>query len=185
MIHSRLLEHCLSNNILSERQAAYVKGDSTTNQLLYIVHQIRSAWGKSNILEAIFLDIEGAFDKIWHKGLIAKLNQICIEGKLLKTFQSYLTNRKQIVVIDGHKSNIENITAGCPQGSKLGPILFLIFINDIQKDIESEILLFADDTSLLASGKDPAETTSILNRDLSKIESWASTWKVKFSAKKN
>ena len=82
---------------------------------------------------------------------------------------SYLTNRKQIVVIDGHKSNIENITAGCPQGSKLGPILFLIFINDIQKDKESEILLFADDTSLLASGKDPAETTSILNRYLSKI----------------
>ena len=69
VLHSRLLEHCLQNNVISERQAAYLKGDSTTNQLLYIVHQIRLAWGKSSILEGIFLDIEGAFDKIWHKGL--------------------------------------------------------------------------------------------------------------------
>ena len=169
VLHSRLLEHCLQNNIISERQAAYLKGDSTTNQLLYIVHKIRLAWGNSNILEGLFLDIEGAFDKIWHKGLIAKLNQISIEGKFLKLFESYLSKRQQIVVVDGHKSKIENLTAGCPQGSKLGPLLFIIFINDIQKNLESEILLFADDTTLLAVGKDPAETTSILNRDLSKI----------------
>ena len=132
----------------------------------------------------MFLDIEGAFDKIWHKGLLAKLNQISIEGKFLKLFESYLTNRQQIVVIDGEKSKTKNLSAGCPQGSKLGPLLFIIFINDIQKDLESEILLFADDTTLLAVGKDPAETTCILNRDLSKIESWAKIWKVTFSAKK-
>ena len=132
----------------------------------------------------MFLDIEGAFDKIWHKGLLAKLNQISIEGKFLKLFESYLTNRQQIVVIDGEKSKTKNLSAGCPQGSKLGPLLFIIFINDIQKDLESEILLFADDTTLLAVGKDPAETTCILNRDLSKIESWAKLWKVTFSAKK-
>ena len=107
--------------------------------------------------------------KIWHKGLIAKLNQISIEGKFLKLFESYLSKRQQIVVVDGHKSRIENLTAGCPQGSKLGPLLFIIFINDIQKELESEILLFAEDTTLLAVGKDPAETTSILNHDLSKI----------------
>ena len=103
----------------------------------------------------MFLDIEGAFDKIWHKGLLAKLNQISIEGKFLKLFESYLTNRQQIVVIDGEKSKTENLSAGCPQGSKLGPLLFIIFINDIQKDLESEILLFADDTTLLAVGKEP------------------------------
>ena len=89
------------------------------------------------------------------------------------------------MVIDGKKSKTENLTAGCPQGSKLGPLLFIIFINDIQKNLESELLLFADDTSLLAVGKDPAETTSILNRDLSKIESWAKIWKVTFSNKKS
>ena len=79
VFHSRLLEHCMNNNIISERQAAYLKQDSTTNQLLYIVHKIRLAWGNSNILEGLFLDIDGVFDKIWHKGLLAKLNLIPIE----------------------------------------------------------------------------------------------------------
>ena len=126
----------------------------------------------------MFLDIEGAFDKIWHKGLLAKPNQISIEGKFLKLFESYLTNRQQIVVIDGKKFKMKTLSAGCPQGSKLGPLLFIICINDIQKDLESEILLFADDTSLLAVGKDPAETTCIPNRDLPKIEVRAKIWKV-------
>ena len=76
------------------------------------------------------------------------------------------------------------IQAGVPQGSRLGPILFLIYINDIVKDIESEILLFADDCSLLAMGNDPNETAEILNRDLIKISNWANMWKVKFNASK-
>ena len=76
------------------------------------------------------------------------------------------------------------IQAGVPQGSRLGPILFLIYINDIVKDIESEILLFADDCSLLAIGNDPNETAEILNRDLIKISNWANVWKVKFNASK-
>ena len=103
VILQRLLEHCLNNNVISGRQAAYLKGDSTLNQLLYIVHQIRVAWGKSKIIEGLFLDISAAFDKIWHKGLISKLKQIGIEGSLLKLFDSYLSNRKQIVLVDGSK----------------------------------------------------------------------------------
>ena len=77
-IHNRLLDHCLTNKVISDRQAAYLKGDSMTNQLLYLVHQIRLAWGNSNLMEAIFLDISSAFDKSLHKGLISKLNQIGI-----------------------------------------------------------------------------------------------------------
>ena len=97
---------------------------------------------------------------------------------------SYLRNRKQIVVVDGHKSDILDLTAGVPQGSRLGPLLFLIYINDISADIESDILIFADDTSLFVSGSDPAETSNILNRDLQKISSWATKWKVKFNTTK-
>ena len=152
IIHERLLSHCIDNNIISDRQAAYLKGDSTISQLLYIVHYIRSCWGKSKIVQGAFLDISAAFDKVWHKGLIAKLSQIGIDGTLLTLFTSYLSNRKQCVVVDGVKSSLLDVKAGVPQGSRLGPLLFIIYINDIINDIESEILIFADDTTLLASG---------------------------------
>ena len=121
---------------------------------MYIIHHIRSKWGNSRVVEGAFLDISAAFDKVWHKGLIAKLCQIGIEGTLLDLFKSYLNDRKQCVVIDGVKSSLIEIKAGVPKGSHLGPLLFIIFINDIVQDIESESLIFADDTTLLASGLD-------------------------------
>ena len=73
IIHERLLSHCTLNNIITDRQAAYLKGDSTISQLLYLVHQIRVSWGKGKIAHGLFLDISAAYDKVWHKGLIAKL----------------------------------------------------------------------------------------------------------------
>ena len=115
------------------------------------------------------MDISAAFDKVWHNGLLAKLEQIGISGAFLTIFKSYLSNRKQCVVVDGVKSDMLGIQAGVPQGSRLGPLLFLIYINDIVEGLESEILIFADDCSLLASGLDPAETAEIINRDLVKI----------------
>ena len=179
------MAHCIDFNIISERQAAYLKGDSTISQLIYIVHMIRSSWAQNKITQGIFLDISAAFDTVWHKGLLSKLMQIRIEDKVLDLFSSYLTNRKQVVVVDGVKSSVKDVKAGVPQGSRLGPLLFIIYINDISKDLESEILIFADDTTLLASGTDPTETTEILNRDLNKISNWAKKWKINFNPKKS
>ena len=85
----------------------------------------------------------------------------------------------------GHKSNFIDITAGVPQGSRLGPLLFIIYINDIIDGLECDLLIFADDCSLLACGKDPARTAEQLNRDLIKISIWATKWKVKFNAVKS
>ena len=104
-----------------------------------------------------------------------------MEGALLNLFKDYLINRKQCVIVEGVKSAPKDIKAGVPQGSRLGPLLFIIFINDIVNDIESEILIFADDTTLLASGNDPTETAEILNRDLDRISVWAKKWKVSFN----
>ena len=184
VIHQRLLTHCVENNIISERQGAYMKGDSTIHQLLYIVNHIRQTWGTGHITHGLFLDISAAFDKIWHRGLLSKLEQVGIEDKLLKLFNSYLSNRKQVVVVDGVKSETQDILAGCPQGSRLGPLLFIIYINDLSKDIESEIIIFADDTTLLASGKNTTDTIAQLSRDIIKINRWADTWKVLFNPTK-
>ena len=181
VMHERLFKHCIENDLISHKQAAYLKGDSTVSQLLYIVHNIRKCWTDNRIMQGVFLDVSSAFDKVWHSGLLAKLNQVGIEEKFYEIMSSYLKNRKQIVVVDGQKSDILDITAGVPQGSRLGPLLFLIYINDISADIESDILIFADDTSLFVSGSDPAETSAILNRDLQRIASWATKWKVKFN----
>ena len=129
--------------------------------------------------------IIGAFDKSWHKAIIAKLEQIQVKETALDVFWSYLENRKQIVVMSECKSDIKDVQAGIPQGSLLGPLLWLLYINDIVEDLESETLLFADDTCLFASGPDPTVTTEILNRDLQKISVWASKWKVLFNPRKS
>ena len=151
VMHDRLLKHCLENNIISEKQAAYLKGDSTVSQLLYIVHNIRQNWTNKKVTQGLFLDVSAAFDKVWHNGLLAKLNQIGVDGTFLNTIGSYLADRRQVEVVDGVKSEPANVQAGVPQGSRLGPLLFIIYMNDIIENLESDILIFADDTSLMAT----------------------------------
>ena len=98
IIHQRLLAHCTDFNIISERQAAYLKGDSTISQLIYIVHSIRKSWKNSKVSHGIFLDISAAFDTVWHKGLLSKLEQIGIDDKVLALFSSYLSDRIKAMV---------------------------------------------------------------------------------------
>ena len=125
IIHHRLLSHCEKISIISYRQAAYLKGDSTINQLLTLIHKIKKSWSCKYITHTVFLDIQGAFDKVWHAGLQAKLKQIGIYGKFLDLLKSYLLNRQQIVIIDGFKSDIKEVKAGFPHGSRLGPLQFI------------------------------------------------------------
>ena len=181
IIHKRLLDHFCDNNIISERQAAYLKGDSTVQQILYIVNLIRTSWTKGDITQGVFCDVSAAFDKCWHPGLLAKLKQVKVTDSCHNLFESYLSNRRQMVVVDGHKSETRDIKAGIPQGSRLGPLLWILYIQDIIEDLESEVLLFADDTCIFSTAKDPTITAQILNRDLEKISEWSRKWKVTFN----
>ena len=181
IIHQRLLDHFIKNKIISDRQAAYLKGDSTIQQLLFIIHLIRKSWTQGKISQGVFLDVSAAFDKCWHAGLLAKLAQVKVEDSCHDLFRSYLANRKQFVVVEGCKSDLRDVQAGVPQGSRLGPLLWILYINDITENLESEVMLFADDTCLFSTGLDPTETTSIINRDLQKISDWAVKWKVTFN----
>ena len=122
-----------------------------------------------------------AFDRVWHRGLLHKLENIGCTGQLLEWFRNYLSDRKQRVVIRGQSSNWADVEAGVPQGSVLGPLLFLIFINDIVHSINSFIRLFADDTSLYIIVDNPNEAAITLNTDLDKIYKWAEIWLVEFN----
>ena len=126
MHHERLVKHCLESNIITEKQAAYLKGDSTVSQLLYMVHNIRKSWGIKVITHGLFLDVSAAFDKVWHNGLLAKLGQIGVEETFLDTIRSYLAGRKQCVLVEVGKAETLEVRSGVPQGSRLGPLLFII-----------------------------------------------------------
>ena len=122
-----------------------------------------------------------AFDKVWHEGLLFKLKQNGINDNILKLMSSYLNSRKQRVVLNGMNSDWDIIESGVPQGSVLGPLLFLIYINDLEKDIKSSIKFFADDTMLYSIVNDPNITANDLNHDLKLIEKWAHQWKMAFN----
>ena len=122
-----------------------------------------------------------AFDKVWHQGLILKLKQNGVRGHLLKLLSDYLSNRYQRVVINGQNSEWASIFSGVPQGSVLGPLLFLIFINDLETNIKCKVKFFADDTSLFSIVYDPHLTACDLNNDLRTISNWAHQWKMSFN----
>ena len=132
-------------------------------------------------MRAVFLDISKAFNKVWHDGLIFKLRQNGVNGSLLKLFESYLRGRKQRVVVNSSYSEYLPIESGVPQGSVLGPLSFLIFINDLEKNIKSNIKFFADDTMLFSVVKNPDVCATALNHDLGLIGQWAHQWKMQFN----
>ena len=117
----------------------------------------------------------------WHKGLLFKLSQNGISGNLLDLLPSFLSDRKQRVLLNGQTSEWRNITAGVPQGSILGPLLCLIYINDLPGDLSSKAKLFADDTSLFSVTHDITTSANKLNNDLKKIGDWAFQWKMSFN----
>ena len=158
-------------------------GDSTTNQLVEIYNTFCKALDEGKEVRTIFCDISKAFDRVWHKGLLFKLQNVGISGCLLQWFSSYLSGRKQRVVIPGASSDWANIQAGVPQGSILGPLL--LYVIDIVVNIKANVRLFADDTSLYLIVADPNETATILNNDLETIHKWADSWIVKFNPSKS
>ena len=183
-IHGHIFEFLNTNCLLTLSQSGFIPYDSTTFQLLTMYDDFCKSLDNKIVSQCVYFDISKAFDRVWHKGLIRKLYAIGVRGLLLSWFKDYLANRTQAVVVKGKKSSYLDISSGVPQGSVLGPLLFLIYINDIVRDIESIIKLFADDTSIYLSIDDPERRTYILNSDLTKIMKWAETWKVDFNPQK-
>ena len=125
------------------------------------------------------MDFSKAFDKVPHNRLLYKLDEYGISGDTLLWTKSFLSGRSQVVVVDGATSSTVPVTSGVPQGSVLGPLLFLVFINDINSNISSQIRLFADDTIIYRAIKSAADQIA-LQEDLNKLEQWAKEWQMEF-----
>ena len=150
-----------------------------------LIHGILNAFDKALEVRGIFRDISKAFDKVWHDGLIFKLRQNGISGDIINILQDFLRNRKQRVVLNGQCSSWADINAGVPQGSILGPLLFLIYINDLSDGLKSEGKLFADDTFLFSVVNDINTSASDINEDLEIIGNLAFKWKINFNPDPN
>ena len=152
LIFNSLFNYFIENNLLSPHQSGFIPGDSCVQQLISITHEIYNAFDCNPSLEVrgVFLDISKAFDKVWYDGLIYKLKRNGITGDLLRLMQSFLSERYQKVALNGQTSNWNKIKAGVPQGSILGPLFFLVYINDLLFEIRCSDKLFADDTSLFS-----------------------------------
>ena len=185
VIHKHVFNFFRDHDILTPLQSGFVPQDSTANQLVDIYNTFCKALDEGKEVRAVFCDISKAFDRVWHRGLLYKLQAVGISGPLLQWFTDYLNNRKQRVVLPGVASNWLFLKAGVPQGSILGPLLFVLYINDIVDDIQSTIRLFADDTSLYVIVDDPPTAAGQLNSDLAKIHSWAKKWLVTFNPSKS
>ena len=185
LVFNHLYVYCCKNQLLTERNSGFRPKDSTVNQILHLVHNIYNDLDNKRDVCLVFLDISKAFDRVCHEGLLLKLTNFGVSGRLLQFLKSYLTQRYQRVVLNGKSSTWLETNAGVPQGSILGPLLFLVYINDLVGDLESTPYLYADDTALKQTVTNPAIDFELLNRDLIRISKWAKQWRVTFNELKS
>ena len=164
--------------ILSKKQFGFIKGRSTILQLIKVMDDWTRILDEGGEIDVIYMDFMKAFDKVPHKRLIEKLKCYGYKGRLLNWIKEFLTGRKQRVEINGYKSEWRDVTSGVPQGSVIGPLLFVLYINDLPDRVKAEIYLFADDTKMYC--KITENGMSTLQEDLNKLQIWSDTWLLKF-----
>ena len=183
VILSHVAKHLNINNIILDSQHGFRERLSTVTQLITSTHDWASNLQHRGQSDVILLDFSKAFDTVPHLRLSAKLSYYGIRGPTLSWIESFLSGRTQAVSVNGTHSTWENVTSGVPQGSVLGPALFLIYINDIQNQIQSKMKLFADDSIVYKEILSPEDHT-ILQRDLDLLAEWSTTWLMHFNIKK-
>ena len=185
IIYNRILDYLTNLHILCDNQFGFRKNHSTMLALIDLHDKISSALDNGELAVGVFLDLSKAFDTVDHSILFDKLEHYGIRGLALKLIKSYFSNRLQFVEYNGHVSSRTNISCGVPQGSILGPLFFLLYINDINNASKIlQLILFADDTNVFLSHKDAYCLANILNTELYKLSNWFRVNKLSLNLKK-
>lgn len=173
IVYKRLYSYFITNNILTESQYGFRKSRSTNLALLELQNRIIHYLSKNEFCVGFFVDLSKAFDTLNHSILLSKMAHYGVRGTALSWFESYLKDRSQFIEIDKVSSHRQNISCGVPQGSILGPLLFLLYINDITRSCNScDMVIFADDTNLLFHHKDSSYISDLVNAELQGLNLW-------------
>jgi hypothetical protein len=183
LILSQIIQFLSSNKILINQQFGFRSGHSTSHQILRIIEEISMDFNRDISTGMVCLDVEKAFDSVWHDGLIFKMSQLKFPNYLLKIVQSFLSDRQSFVQVKFSKSSKFNVVAGVPQGSILSPTLFNIYLNDIPTPKGCVKAIYADDTALKSTGgrHEIKNIVKKLQNGLKTLEKFFSKWKIKLN----
>ena len=184
-IYSRIYHYLDSNKLIFSKQFGFRAGYSCNHAIISLTEYIRQKLDNTEYVCGIFVDLEKAFDTVHHDILCDKLTAYGLRGNINKLIQSYLSGRKQMVSINGFESSTQDVTCGVPQGSSLGPLLFLIYINDFRLCLTNTSCgHFADDTFIIYSSKKPKTIETVINHELKAVVRWLRLNKLSLNAAK-
>ena len=178
-VYDAIVEHMQKNKLFSPYQYGFIANRSTTLQLLKVLQIWVNTLDEGYAIDNVNMDFMKAFDKVPHRRLLYKLSTYGIKGKILLWIENFLKNRQQRVCINGYVSDWQEVLSGIPQGSVLGALLFVIYINDLPDNIYSDIFLFADDTKFFHRIQEPHDA-DIIQHDLNTLHQWSTDWLLKF-----
>ena len=173
LIHHQVYEYMQAHNLLTHAQSGFRPGHSTQDVLLKSIDDWKIALDRDMVVGSLFIDLSKAFDSIDHNLLLSKLESYGVHVTELLWFTDYLEGRKQRVVLEGQSADWSEVTRGVPQGTILGPLLFIIFVNDLPDVVQhSTINLYADDTTIYMTDRDPLIVGEKLSADLQRVAAW-------------
>ena len=187
LLSRRLCRYAEDNNLLPAFQFGFRKGLGTCDALLSLSTILQGALDVGAEARMVGLDFSAAFDRVNHWALIYKLKLLGVGGPFINILSEFLLGRTQRVCIDGQCSSVRNVISGVPQGSVLGPLLFIIYTSDMWQGLENKLIAYADDATLLATVRSPLHRTEVadsLNRDLARISNWCRLWGMKLNPSK-
>ena len=183
LIRDKLMDHLTATNQLSTDQHGFRARRSCTTQLLEAMEDWTKMLENGDPVDALYLDFRKAFDSVPHERLLTKLDACGVSGNILDWIRSFLTDRQQRVVVRGSSSPWSPVTSGVPQGSVLGPTLFILYINDMPSAVSSSVKIFADDTKIYRKVAEEGDR-SRLQDDLDAVAAWSDSWQLPFNADK-